>query len=127
MVFVVNWRDSMTSALLSANIEVVDVDLAGDRRLMLRHAVAKGALLVEPEAKQVLQHLADLWSYDVSLIEVDANDVVLKEYVASPEFRLPRPRSLVVRTGRTSTSQRSHSADPLVAMRKIRGVLPDPK
>ena len=29
----------------------------------------------------MLQHLADLWSYDVSLVEVDANDTVLKEYV----------------------------------------------
>jgi hypothetical protein len=32
----------------------------------------------------VLQHLADLWSYDVSLVEVDPADVVLKEYVVSP-------------------------------------------
>jgi hypothetical protein len=32
----------------------------------------------------VLQHLADLWTYDVSLIEVDANDKVLREYVVSP-------------------------------------------
>src|SRR3954451_5750991 len=70
--------------VVESNIEVVDVDLAGNRRLMLRHAVVKGALLAEPEAKQVLQHLADLWSYDVSLVEVNANDVVLKEYVASP-------------------------------------------
>src|SRR4051812_22300780 len=74
--------------VVEPNIEVVDVDLAGDRRLMLRHAVAKGALLVEPEAKQVLQHLADLWSYDVSLVEVNANDVVLKEYVASPRITI---------------------------------------
>jgi hypothetical protein len=32
----------------------------------------------------VLQHLADLWTYDVSLVEVDAKDNVLKEYVISP-------------------------------------------
>jgi stage V sporulation protein R len=32
----------------------------------------------------VLQHLADLWSYDVSLVEVDATDTVLKEYVLHP-------------------------------------------
>jgi stage V sporulation protein R len=32
----------------------------------------------------VLQHLADLWTYDVALIEVDANDKVLREYVVSP-------------------------------------------
>jgi hypothetical protein len=32
----------------------------------------------------VLQHLADLWSYDVSLVEVDAADKVVKEYVLNP-------------------------------------------
>jgi spore cortex formation protein SpoVR/YcgB (stage V sporulation) len=69
---------------IDPNIEVVDVDLAGDRRLMLRHAVVKGAQLNEADAKRVLQHLADLWSYDVSLVEVDAADTILKEYVLSP-------------------------------------------
>ena len=66
------------------NIEIVDVDLAGDRRLLLRHAVVNGALLHEADAKLVLQHLADLWSYDVLLTEVDAADSVLKQHSASP-------------------------------------------
>jgi len=66
------------------NIEVVDVDLAGNRRLMLRHTVVKGAQLNEADAKRVLQHLADLWSYDVSLVEVDATDKILREYVVPP-------------------------------------------
>ena len=69
---------------IDANIEVVDVDLAGDRRLMLRHTTVKGAQLNEADARRVLQHLADLWTYDVSLAEVDATDNVLKEYVVSP-------------------------------------------
>jgi spore cortex formation protein SpoVR/YcgB (stage V sporulation) len=69
---------------IDANIEVMDVDLAGDRRLMLRHAVVKGSQLNETDAKRVLQHLADLWSYDVSLVEVDSSDKVLKEYVLNP-------------------------------------------
>jgi len=69
---------------IDANIEVVDVDLAGDRRLMLRHAVVKKAQLNEADARRVLQHLADLWSYDVSLVEVDAADKVIKEYVLNP-------------------------------------------
>lgn len=69
---------------IDANIEVMDVDLAGDRRLMLRHAVVKGSQLNEADAKRVLQHLADLWSYDVSLVEVDSSDKVLKEYVLNP-------------------------------------------
>jgi spore cortex formation protein SpoVR/YcgB (stage V sporulation) len=69
---------------IDPNIEVVDVDLAGDRRLMLRHAVVKGQRLNEADTKRVLQHLADLWSYDVSLVEVDGSDNVLKEYVLNP-------------------------------------------
>ena len=63
---------------------MLDVDLAGDRRLMLRHAVVKGARLNETDAKRVLQHLANLWSYDVSLVEVDITGSVLKEYVVNP-------------------------------------------
>jgi stage V sporulation protein R len=73
---------------IDPNIEVVDVDLAGDRRLMLRHVVVKGAQLNEADARRVLQHLADLWTYDVSLVEVDAKDTVLKEYVVSPRGRV---------------------------------------
>ena len=69
---------------IDPNIEIVDVDLAGDRRLMLRHAVVNGALLHEADAKLVLQHLADLWSYDVLLTEVDAADCILKQHTASP-------------------------------------------
>jgi spore cortex formation protein SpoVR/YcgB (stage V sporulation) len=69
---------------IDANIEVVDVDLAGDRRLILHHHVIKGSQLNETDTKRVLQHLADLWTYDVSLIEVDAADKVLREYVVSP-------------------------------------------
>jgi stage V sporulation protein R len=70
--------------LIDANIEVVDVDLAGDRRLLVRHTVLNGALLNEADAKRVLQHLADLWTYDVQLREVDASGTVLKEHSATP-------------------------------------------
>ena len=69
---------------LDANIEVIDVDLAGDRRLMLRHTVVNGALLNEADAKRVLQHLADLWSYDVALTETDVAGTLVKEHLASP-------------------------------------------
>jgi stage V sporulation protein R len=69
---------------IDANIEVVDVDLAGDRRLMLRHAVVKGAQLDEADTQRVLQHLADLWGYDVVLREVDSSDAVIGEQLATP-------------------------------------------
>jgi stage V sporulation protein R len=70
--------------LIDPNIEIVDVDLAGDRRLLLRHAVVDGAQLQERDAKLVLAQLASLWSYDVALQEVDAAGAVLKEYAVSP-------------------------------------------
>ncbi len=69
---------------IEPNIEVVDVDLEGDRRLILRHAVVNGCRLEEKDAKRVLQHLADLWSYDVLLRETDPSDVIVNEYVTKP-------------------------------------------
>jgi stage V sporulation protein R len=66
------------------SIEVMDVDLAGDRRLVLQHSVLNGATLQEGDAKRVLQHLADLWSYGVLLQEVDSAGTVLREHSASP-------------------------------------------
>ena len=66
------------------DIQIVDVDLAGDRKLILRHRVLDGVLLEENDTEQVLQHVADLWGYDVKLIEHDESGTVLKEYVANP-------------------------------------------
>jgi spore cortex formation protein SpoVR/YcgB (stage V sporulation) len=66
------------------DIQVVDVDLSGDRRLILHHTVLNRMLLEERDARLVLQHIADLWGYDVLLKEVDsATDSVLKEHAAT--------------------------------------------
>jgi spore cortex formation protein SpoVR/YcgB (stage V sporulation) len=71
------WRDP--------DIQVVDVDLAGDRRLILHHRVQDGAVLDAPEAERVLQHLAELWTYEVLLKEIDAaTDEVLEEHLVKP-------------------------------------------
>ncbi|MDR3538303.1 MAG: SpoVR family protein, partial [Acetobacteraceae bacterium] len=67
------------------DIQVVDVNLAGDRRLILHHRALNRVLLDERDAKLVLQHMADLWGYDVLMKEVDpTTDAVLKEHAASP-------------------------------------------
>lgn len=67
------------------DIQIVDVDLAGDRHLILHHNVANGIPLAEDDAGQVLQHLADLWGYDVCMEERDrTTGKVLKEHRASP-------------------------------------------
>jgi stage V sporulation protein R len=73
---------------IDPNIEVIDVNLAGDRRLILHHGVINGRLLAEADATRVLQHLADLWGYDVLLREVDSTDTVLKEHACSPRGAL---------------------------------------
>jgi spore cortex formation protein SpoVR/YcgB (stage V sporulation) len=71
------WRDP--------DIQVVDVDLAGDRRLIVHHRVQDGAVLDVDETERVLQHLAELWTYEVVLREVDAaTDEVLGEHLARP-------------------------------------------
>jgi stage V sporulation protein R len=68
---------------IDANIEVVDADLAGDRRLILQHTSLNGAPLEEGDARRVLQHLADLWGYEVVLREVNSTEV-FKEHLARP-------------------------------------------
>ncbi|MCP8936976.1 SpoVR family protein [Alsobacter sp. SYSU M60028] len=72
-------------ACLDADIQVVDVDLAGDRRLILHHNVLNRVLLETEDTGRVMQHLADLWGYDVLLKEIDTTTgMVLKEHHAKP-------------------------------------------
>jgi stage V sporulation protein R len=67
------------------DIQVVDVDLAGDRRLILEHAAIDGRLLDEKDAKQVMRHLASLWGYEVLLREVAAaGGATLREHAVGP-------------------------------------------
>jgi spore cortex formation protein SpoVR/YcgB (stage V sporulation) len=72
------------TAYRDADIQIVDVDLVGDRKLMLTHRVLDGIVLEESDAEKVLQHVADLWGYDVKLVEQDDNGVVRAEHSASP-------------------------------------------
>lgn len=72
-------------AWLLPDIQVVDVDLLGDRRLILHHRALNRVLLDERDTKLSLQHLADLWGYDVLMREIDpGTEAVLKEHAASP-------------------------------------------
>jgi spore cortex formation protein SpoVR/YcgB (stage V sporulation) len=67
------------------DIQIVDVDLSGDRALLLQHRVLEGVLLEENDANAVLQHLADLWGYEVRLVEIDeARNDKLAEHVKHP-------------------------------------------
>ena len=68
-------------AHLEPDIQIVDVDLAGDRRLIVHHLVENGMLLDEAEAARVVRHIANLWGYEVRLIEIDStSEAVLKTH-----------------------------------------------
>ncbi|MBL8550250.1 MAG: SpoVR family protein [Hyphomonadaceae bacterium] len=68
------------------DIHIVDVDLAGDRRLDLTHRVHDGVTLHEDEADRVLRRLADLWGYEVRLTELDEDeDEVIATHDAEPK------------------------------------------
>jgi len=67
------------------DIQVVDVDLSGSRKLVMHHRVISGRLLDIPTASLVLKHIANIWGYEVLLEEIDAaSEQVLKSHVASP-------------------------------------------
>jgi spore cortex formation protein SpoVR/YcgB (stage V sporulation) len=55
------------------DIEVVDVNLLGDRQLRLRHMVKDGKLLEEVNRDATLAHVRRLWGYEVSLEGIDAS------------------------------------------------------
>ena len=67
-------------------IEVVAVDLEGDRHLNLQHRVREGRLLASREASEVLALLADLWGYPVVLREVDEHGNGLREHLCEPRI-----------------------------------------
>ena len=63
------------------DIQIRDVDLAGDRCLVLNHAVHNGVTLDERSCRSVLDELGELWRYGLRLEEVDAaTDRVLKTH-----------------------------------------------
>ncbi|MBV9825895.1 MAG: SpoVR family protein [Alphaproteobacteria bacterium] len=66
------------------DVQVVDVDLTGDRCLILAHYVHDGVLLDERTCRSVLRYASWLWGYGVKLLELEAaTDKVLKTYDAT--------------------------------------------
>ncbi len=59
-------------AVIEPDIQVVDVDLRGDRVLHLRHTMRDDVRLYETSMDEVLAHIRRLWGYDVSLTGADA-------------------------------------------------------
>jgi stage V sporulation protein R len=68
------------------DVQVVEVDLTGDRTLVLAHYVHDGVLLEEKTCRSVLRYAAAQWGYAVKLLEIEApTDKVLKTYEAAAE------------------------------------------
>jgi stage V sporulation protein R len=64
--------DSYDIGARRPDIQVVDVDLLGDRHLRLEHKVKDGILLKDGSRDATLRHIRNLWGYEVSLVGVDA-------------------------------------------------------
>jgi stage V sporulation protein R len=76
---------SYDPAASDPDVQVVDVDLAGDRKLILQHRTRAGQLLAQPDGDQTLKHIAALWGYEVKMQEVDGeSDAVLATHSAHP-------------------------------------------
>jgi spore cortex formation protein SpoVR/YcgB (stage V sporulation) len=56
---------------LEPNIQVVEANLRGDRKLVLNHTRHRDVPLSEKGRKDVLGHLRRLWGHDVELVAVD--------------------------------------------------------
>jgi len=67
------------------NIQIIDADLARDRRLMLSHNVRNGIALEKRDTQAVVQHISELWGHRVELRETDpASGAAINSYEASP-------------------------------------------
>lgn len=66
------------------NIEVTDVDLSGDRRLVLTHRMSNGVPLSEDNAKASLNYIAELWGYAAHLNGIDADGTTRYHLEAGP-------------------------------------------
>ena len=66
------------------DIQVVEADLSGGRRLTLQHRVRNGILLDTDACERTLQHVAQLWGYRVKLVEVDADTGKIVERARDP-------------------------------------------
>jgi stage V sporulation protein R len=65
--------DSYDVAANEPDIQVVDVDLMGDRPLVLRHTVRNGVGLAEAGRDATMRHIRRLWGYQVRLEEMPVN------------------------------------------------------
>ena len=73
--------ESLDVNLKIPNLEVVDVDVYGDRKLTIRHTAYNDVMLHDSTVIKTLPHISNLWGFDVNLISVSSADGrALKNY-----------------------------------------------
>jgi len=69
-------RDALAQSydlgVIEPDLQVVDVNLKGDRELQLCHTLHQGIPLADRPRNEVLRHVRQLWGYPVTLIGLDA-------------------------------------------------------
>ena len=65
--------DSFDPGCADPDVQIVDVDLKGDRVLNLTHRMRKGITLAEDARDEVLKHIRRLWGYDVRITGIDGD------------------------------------------------------
>ena len=72
--------------IIDPDIQVVDVDLRGDRHLQMQHIVRNGIPLTERSRNEVLAHICRLWGYEVSLVGIDteSGDTIYQASTVTP-------------------------------------------
>lgn len=61
--------DSYDVSANEPDIQIVDVNLVGERSLVLRHALRNGVRLAEADREATLRHIRRLWGHEVQLEE----------------------------------------------------------
>ena len=59
----------------SIDIQVVEANVRGDRKLHLQHAMHQGVPMDEKLKEKVLAHIERLWGHEVEFSAVDAADL----------------------------------------------------
>ena len=60
---------------LEPNLQVVEANVRGDRKLVLQHAMNQGVPLDEKSRLKVMIHLERLWGHEVEFSAVDASEI----------------------------------------------------
>ena len=66
-------------ANLDLDIQVSNVDLHGNRSMILTHSMTNGITLDEKQANLVIGHIQRIWGYDVTLNSVDPNNAKIRK------------------------------------------------